>query len=1431
MKRIVSFSWAAIILIIIILSQVHPGIITEHQDEKADVDIIKDEKTNRLNGPTRGGLRIAVEQPAASNGGAPAVVNQLNDDTYFDFTAQRVVGGDINTVAKLNDYNAVVIGQSGSGSANSRDFHLFGAALKNWVWNGGGVVSTGFVVYANPGADIDAVVPVRANGGYYYYSGGNAVITDNNHPVTTGINNFNLGGNGEGPNNGIDPGARIVGTHNGRPQFVVAEYGEGRIVYLGPAYMGGAGYNHGFTDYYAGAPDRLMEQAVAWAAGISLPDADDVAIKGAEDDSPDCYARYKPYTVSVNISSREILNDVSEVRLHLDYNTTNATLCYNWTENEFFKLQDPGKHVWLLTDDCTVTHNSVDMWWLNFSVIFNFSFPHENLVDCFVNTTARSGEISIDRFPYVFRVENDLEFAGTPDFTANVQGILYKGNWIKGAEEISLRNLTVRYADTTGIYPDDQYFDVKVSDSTGNTWWDNESKGEKIEINITSRNVTDPDEEYLITIENIPGSGLCMTNLSFPLKIDADPPLDPLNLVCHADGFKDKETENTDQALMYVTWDAVEDPASGLLGYYYSAVDNSGTENGTFINVTEVQLDELPEGQIPIYVWCVDNVGNIGKAAGSGILVDLTSPIFSNHTPLDGLWHNHTDIDCSIEINDGEGSGIDGSTIEYSVSTGVGLGFDLWIPAWVPEEGNIIIPSVKYIFPEGEENYIKWRAKDIAGNGFSESSPVNIKVDVTPVNFAAVISPQTDWYDDHTITTKITVNDAGSGVDPSRLEVRVSTSGSSDFGRWMQIDPENISESGQDGYEITVTFTYAEGKDNYIMFRGTDMVGNPFTLSDKFNFKIDTSPVYFGSFTPAEEEYADQKKVECFIQIFDDGSGVDTSTVEYSIATGVGDTGVGGDEGRDVGGDEIRFGPWKKVVNVVGGNPAQVLLEVDFDWGKDNFIKWRADDLMGTGFNESMPYRVWVNSRPEVRISSPDPAAYFGFDSEITFDASGSLDEDGDNLSFYWSSNVSANRSLGSGAVINAKLVPGKHAITVFATDGHGYNESKKVRIEVGEETDFERDSDGDGFSDSLEREKGTDPHNAADFPGGEPDIVDTESGGILGGGSSMLFVIIGGIILLIIVVLVILFIVRKRKKPEENKISPPIQPTLQRSQYGPPQHPYPQGQYYPGWQQGYGGTPQFQPPYGGMTGGSPQVPMLPPGPGMPSAQQFGTAAPGQAQQPQVPQYNQSQQPTPYGQAAPPSDLAAPMPYSLPQFSTEQGPQNLERMALPPGPAPSDQEMMDPVTHTQITSTDVHDPSATLPDVGVMETIFQAPPEPVLQTGEVPQAPPVHDPVPPQSPPVVEPGAPPVDSLQTNDLTELDSYLSSLDELSKPPEPAPPAAPPVAPPVPGESPAPMTNETTMQCHSCGNNYTAVIVQLPALVTCPVCQTQGVIESL
>ena len=1356
MNRITrSCSWAAILTIAIILAQVHPGISSWHKDvEEVDVEIIEDGRTCGIKGQSRGGLNVAVEQDqgiANNAGGADDVVNQLNDDTYFDFTASQVDGSNINTEAELSNYDVVVIGDTGH---NNDDHATFQTALKNWVWDGGSVVSTGWIVYSTTvGQDIDFVIPVNAGAAYHWNQGHIITIIDHNHPVTSGVNNFQPNAHVEYSRGGPDPGTSTLGRCNNQDSIVVGEYGKGRIVYLGPLYM--ASDNYGTVDLRTGNADKLMEQAVAWAAGISLPDADDVAIKGAEDDSPDCYARYKPYTVSVNISSREILDDVSEVRLHLDYNTTNATLCYNWTDKEFFKLQDPGGHVWLLTDNCTVSHNSVDMWWLNFSVVFNFTFPHENLVDCLVNTTARSGEFSLDRFPYVFRVENDLELSGTPEFSGNVQGVLEKGDWIKGREEISVTNLTVRYADTTGIHPDDLYFDVKISDIEGNIWWDNESSREEVSINITSRNVTDPEEEFLITIENIPGNGICMTNLTYPLKIDAEAPLPPLNLLCHADSFKGRETQHTDEPEMFVTWDEVGDPASGLLGYYYSPHDNSGTYNGSFTNETEVELDKLPEGYAPIYVWCVDNVGNVGEASSSGILVDLTPPVFTNFTPADGSWHNTNHVECSVEILDGDGSGVDGASAEYAVSTGDGHNFDMWMPAGLITVEQQLIPTIKHIFNEGEENYIKWRAKDISGNGYVESFPVNIKVDITPVKFSKELSAHANWYGTKEIKSIITVSDHGIGVNLTSLEARISTSGDGEFGDWMGIEPENITELNQGEYEFHFTTIYAEGKDNYVMFRGTDLVGNPYSVSDKFNLKVDTSPVYFGEFVPDGDTYSDEQEVECFMQIFDDGSGVDVNTVEYSISND--------------GSDEGDFGAWKRAQNVVGGNPTQVLMELKFDWGKNNYIRWRAGDRMGAGLNVSPLYRIWINSEPVAVISHPFSEQDLWSHLPITFDALNSSDRDGDNLTFHWSSNVSMNRSIGSGGRITRKLVPGKHTVTLYVNDGHGYNVTEKMFITV--------------------REKEVDGHP----PPKEEGVLFAEDGGL-----SIWAIMAMAVLLLLLILLAVWLVVgkRKRKKKEEVRAPSPFPPPVP---YSPYSQPYGQGQYLsttgPGYvQQGFvgaisqGALPSAYPPIGGFPG---QL-QLPPGP-------QGTVAFPAA-----------------GPALPPQGTASPN-YMLPSFTTDQGMQDFNRLALPPAPVDG---TLPGYPETGMPAQQV--PYEYTAPISGMDTQTYFPD--MVQDAPGVFAPPVSE-MPAYTPD-------PSTSTTVSELPEIAAFPDLFSDMG--------AEPPPPPVLPGEAPAPVAEpltapafpyEMAMQCHACGNNYMATITQLPAFVECPVCQTQGMIEGI
>lgn len=190
--------------------------------------------------------------------------------SVFQFNAVAVTGTQIDTVAQLNAYQAVVIGDGGD--YGNDDLSTFSSALKNWVMAGGGVVAAAWIIWESgsttgvPDADIDAIVPVNASGNYNFLYDATVNITNSSHPVTQGVNDFFVTGccieYPSAPQ--VDPWGTVLATAGGQADVVVGTIGAGgRSVYLGPTYMGGNGYTNSI---YTGDADQLMEQAVAWVA-------------------------------------------------------------------------------------------------------------------------------------------------------------------------------------------------------------------------------------------------------------------------------------------------------------------------------------------------------------------------------------------------------------------------------------------------------------------------------------------------------------------------------------------------------------------------------------------------------------------------------------------------------------------------------------------------------------------------------------------------------------------------------------------------------------------------------------------------------------------------------------------------------------------------------------------------------------------------------------------------------------------------------------------------------------------------------------------------------------------------------------------------------------------------------------------------------------
>lgn len=234
---------------------------------------------------TSGATFVAVEQGPSTLGTASDIVDQLNDDTFFDFEAQLVRAGDIDTAEELSAFDVVVVG--GSGFRDDDWTVQMVAALRAWVEDGGGVVATGwfnFSVLATSvgAADFEAIIP-GGNIGSIGQSVRNeqVQILDTGHPVTAGLSSFFPGARFIEVNRlAPEAGDAVLGSVVTKPDdlsIIVKEAaGAGRSVYLGPLYMANRGtYN---TDLLrSGPPDQLLEQAVAWAGaagGNRAPEAD-----------------------------------------------------------------------------------------------------------------------------------------------------------------------------------------------------------------------------------------------------------------------------------------------------------------------------------------------------------------------------------------------------------------------------------------------------------------------------------------------------------------------------------------------------------------------------------------------------------------------------------------------------------------------------------------------------------------------------------------------------------------------------------------------------------------------------------------------------------------------------------------------------------------------------------------------------------------------------------------------------------------------------------------------------------------------------------------------------------------------------------------------------------------------------------------------------
>jgi hypothetical protein len=232
-----------------------------------------------------------------------------------------------------------------------------------------------------------------------------------------------------------------------------------------------------------------------------------------------------------------------------------------------------------------------------------------------------------------------------------------------------------------------------------------------------------------------------------------------------------------------------------------------------------------------------------------------------------------------------------------------------------------------------------------------------IRIDSDNVTFSNPIPGNNSWQTKTLVDVGVTITDIGGGeVKGSSVKSSYSTNNGGTWSNWKGI-PKLKSQTIVK--PIDAVFL-REGKYNRIKWQAKDSVDNGPVESQEFRILIDTENVSFSSAKPSSSYESPTENVKVGITISDITSGVNAFSIEYAISID----------------DGAKWSPWTKVAGLKNGTFVNVTLNLTFQNGSANRIKWRASDIAGNGPKESKAYTIKVNTWlqtliPRVQLWSP----------------------------------------------------------------------------------------------------------------------------------------------------------------------------------------------------------------------------------------------------------------------------------------------------------------------------------------------------------------------------------------------------------------------------------------------------------------------------
>jgi hypothetical protein len=527
----------------------------------------------------------------------------------------------------------------------------------------------------------------------------------------------------------------IISDHVDEKFFGMALDGLGDINNDGADDLFAIMYYQNLTYFYFGKPvDKIT-------SSLEL-------VNGGGMDGKYCYARYKPYSFRAAVNDTSGYQDIDEVTLQLDRWGSNLQVKWSAGTGLFTELNDPNDYI-TIHPSSSASHDSVESVSVDFNLIFNWTYPDELLHGANVFSRGLSGMQHWSNLSDIYHVETNLEFAGELEVVSDIQGPLSDIDWISSGEELTWQGIMVVYENSDNVCPLDTEFDVAVLDMDGNEWYDTESSGRNIKIKTSTSGGTVEDYLFDIDITGVP-AGCDISDETFSINFDSDK-VKFLNPFPNPDKWQRKskpfagitvydDTNNVNAS-------SIEYRTSINNGSTWSNWQNAGaTENSDSILV-EVTPSFAEGTTNAVQFRARDSVGNdYANSEINYVKVDSTEVLFSKPRPEPGNYPATATVNCGITISDAT-SGVDTDKIEYSIKKHGETLYSDWTKVMnTGKDGLTVTITQKVNLGDGADNFIKWRAKDVAGNGWTESEPyqVSIAPEGSPNPLTTLLFPNDD---------------------------------------------------------------------------------------------------------------------------------------------------------------------------------------------------------------------------------------------------------------------------------------------------------------------------------------------------------------------------------------------------------------------------------------------------------------------------------------------------------------------------------------------------------------------------------------------------------------------------------------------------------------------------------------------------------------